>query len=109
MTSSNINQSQKAFYPPPELTISVITAGMPPRDGRLVKIDWQEIPGREVCVVEENCQLNKQRHLMRKMNLVETKYVYDINSIDGDDIEGILQIQRRPSKVIAPIFKLEEG
>ena len=107
-TSNSV--TEKASYPPPELTISVIAGGYATEgSGRLVKIDWQEIPGVEKYALYRDGELlTKQAETSYEENELSwnTKYVYDINSIDGDDIEGVNftdSIKTHP-EVIAPIF-----
>ena len=109
-TSNSI--TEKASYPPPELTISVIAGGYATEgSGRLVNIEWQPIPGVEKYALYRDGELLSKlsETIYEEKDLSwNTNYVYDINSIDGDDIEGVNytdSILTHP-EVIAPIFKL---
>ena len=110
-TSNTI--TEKASYPPPELLIAVIAGDYAIKgSGRLVNVSWQPIPGVEKYALYRNGELlSKQSEPLYDEKDLEwnTKYIYEINSIDADDIEGVNStdsILTHP-EVIAPIFKIQ--
>ena len=85
--------TEKASFPPPELTISVIAGGYAVEgSGRLINLSWPAVPGVEKYALYRDGELlTKQSELVYEEKDLSwnTKYVYEINSIDSDDLEGV--------------------
>ncbi len=105
--------TEKASFPPPDLTISVIAGGYAVEgSGRLINLTWPAVPGvTKYALYRDGELLAKQSELLFEEKELEwnTKYVYGINSIDADDIEGVNFVDSVTThpEVTAPVFKLE--
>ena len=105
--------TETSSYKPPELFITVVAGGYAVEgSGRLVNLSWQPVPGVEQYALYRDGELlSKQSEPLYEEKDLEwyTKYVYDINCIDGDGIEGVNytdSTQTHP-EVTAPVFKLK--
>ncbi|MBI89260.1 MAG: hypothetical protein CMG60_04160 [Candidatus Marinimicrobia bacterium] len=105
--------TEKASFPPPELVISVVAGGYAIEgSGRLINLSWPEVPGvNNYALYRDGELLSKQSELVYEEKDLDwnTTYVYAINSIDSDDLEGVNFIDTVTThpEVTAPIFKLE--
>ena len=85
--------TEKASYAPPDLTLAVIAGGYAVEaSGRMVNISWQPIPGVDkYALYRDDELLAKQSEPLYEEKDLEwnTTYVYKINSIDSDDLEGV--------------------
>ena len=106
--------TEKASYAPPDLTLAVIAGGYAVEaSGRMVNISWQPIPGVDkYALYRDDELLAKQSEPLYEEKDLEwnTTYVYKINSIDSDDLEGVDYVDSITThpEVTAPVFKLEE-
>ncbi|MFL2983422.1 MAG: caspase family protein [Candidatus Neomarinimicrobiota bacterium] len=104
--------TEKASYPPPELSISVIAGGYAIEgSGRIINLSWPAVPGvNKYALYRDGELLSKQAELLYEEKELEwnTTYIYAINSIDAEDIEGVNFIDTVVThpEVTAPIFKL---
>ena len=105
--------TEKASFKPPDLTIAVIAGGYAVEgSGRLVNLSWQPIPGvGKYALYRDDELLAKQSEPLYEEKDLEwnTTYVYKINSIDSDDLEGVNYIDSITThpEVTAPVFKLK--
>ncbi len=110
-TSNSV--TEKASYPPPELSISVIAGGYAVEgSGRIINLSWPEVPGvGKYALYRDGELLSKQSELLYEEKELEwnTTYIYSINSIDADDIEGVNFVDTVTThpEVTAPNFKLQ--
>ena len=110
--TSNI-VTEKASFPPPDLSISVVAGGYTVEgSGRHINLSWPEVPGVEKYALYRDGELlAKQSELLYEEKDLKwsTTYVYGINSIDADEIEGVNFVDSVTThpEVSAPIFKLE--
>ena len=104
---------EKASFKPPDLTIAVIAGGYAVEgSGRLVNLSWQPIPGvGKYALYRDDELLAKQSEPLYEEKDLEwnTTYVYKINSIDSDDLEGVNYVDSITThpEVTAPVFKLK--
>jgi len=102
--------TEKASYAPPDLTLAVIAGGYAVEgSGRLVNLSWQPIPGvGKYALYRDGELLAKQSEPLYEEKDLEwnTTYVYKINSIDSDDLEGVFKnivlLKRPVSLAILP-------
>ena len=105
--------TEKASFPPPDLSISVVAGGYTIEgSGRMINLSWPEVPGvTKYALYRDGELLTKQSELQYEEKDLEwsTTYVYGINSIDADDIEGVNFVDSVTThpKVSTPVFKLE--
>ena len=105
--------TEKASFPPPDLSISVVAGGYTVEgSGRLINLSWPEVPGvTKYALYRDGELLTKQSELQYEEKDLDwnTTYVYGINSIDADDIEGVNFVDSVTThpKVSTPVFKLE--
>ncbi len=105
--------TEKASFPPPDLTISVIAGGYAVEgSGRLINLSWPAVPGvNQYALYRDGELLSKQSELLYEEKDLswDTKYVYGINSIDADDLEGVNFVDSifTHPEVTAPNYKLE--
>ena len=104
--------TEKASFPPPELSISVIAGGYTVEgSGRLINLSWPEVPGvTKYALYRDGELLAKQSELLYEEKDLDwnTTYIYAINSIDADDLEGVNFVDTVTThpKVSTPVFKL---
>ncbi|MFL3014450.1 MAG: SpaA isopeptide-forming pilin-related protein, partial [Candidatus Neomarinimicrobiota bacterium] len=105
--------TEKASFPPPDLSISVVAGGYTIEgSGRIINLSWPEVPGvTKYALYRDGELLTKQSELQYEEKDLDwsTTYVYGINSIDADDIEGVNFVDSVTThpKVSTPVFKLE--
>ena len=110
--TSNI-VTEKASYAPPELSITVVAGGYTKDgSGRNIDLSWPEVPGvTKYALYRDNELITKQAELNYEERELEwnTTYIYAINSIDNEDVEGVNFIDTviTHPEVTAPNFKLE--
>ena len=104
--------TEKASFPPPELSISVIAGGYTVEgSGRLINLSWPEVTGvTKYALYRDGELLAKQSELLYEEKDLDwnTTYIYAINSIDADDLEGVNFVDTVTThpKVSTPVFKL---
>ncbi len=110
-TSNSI--TEKASYAPPELSITVVAGGYTEEgSGRHIDLSWPEVPGvKKYALYRDNKLLTKQPELTFEERDLKwnTTYIYAINSIDNEDVEGVNFVDTVVThpEVTAPVFKLE--
>ena len=85
--------TEKSSFGPPETTISIIAGGYTTEgSGRNINLEWLPVPG------VENYALYRDGELLTKQSETKfeerelkwnTEYLYEINSIDKEGVEGV--------------------
>ena len=109
----SITITEKASYAPPDLSISIEAGGYAvDGSGRIINLSWPAVPGvGKYALYRDGELLSKQSELVYEEKDLKwnTQYIYSINSIDSDDIEGVNLVDTviTHPEVTAPTFKLE--